>query len=309
MVTHRICTYIPHIAKEDRTAGEWRRGGPLPGLDRRESSDRRVVSDDKVRDFDTWERRGPLPALDDDRRQNFGSRSSSGSRSNRDSAEPERENPRQFGNWRSGSASDGQRKTPEASDPPVRSERKRLALKPRSTPIDSDASASAATPATGSKKSSPFGLAAPVDTSKKLQELEERLAAKEAERQQKIQQDIEERKAAAKAAAERTERAIANRRQMREALATKDEDHKAAPAEEKKEESPVPSTKTFDILRTAAAADDDFVPDEEEEEVAPTSKVESAVPEGAPVQAAVEDSVEGGDWSVVEKPVKRVNGK
>ncbi|KAK7206229.1 hypothetical protein BZA70DRAFT_276096 [Myxozyma melibiosi] len=292
--------------KDDRTTGEWRK----------------KPSDGKVRDFGNWERRGPLPVPVEDRRTSFGSRSSSGSRSNRDSAEPE--NPRSFDNWRGPRNPEPERmfrrgRTPEQNDGadqrPAPTERKRLALKPRTVPVEA-AAAPAPAPVTKSK-SNPFGGAAPVDTAKKLAEIEQRLAQKEAERRQKQADEAKEREereaaaaAAAKAAAEETDRAIMAHRKTGDHAPSAIAAASPAPVEEKKEESPAPAPpkKTFDVLRTAAAADDDFIPDDEDEEAAAEEEKKETVEE-TPVQQAADEAADGDDWSVVSKPAKRTNGK
>ncbi|KAK9377202.1 uncharacterized protein V1513DRAFT_429483 [Lipomyces chichibuensis] len=306
--------------KEDRTQGDWRSG---------RTNERRVVSDGKVRDFDSWERRGPLPPLasEENRRRRSSafspSRSSSGSRSVRGQDDAQPDNQRSFDNWRSGAAFEGLRKsgtssrsrdgsaTPDSEDKPRPAERRRLNLKPRTQPIESETPGPA--PIT-SNKPNPFGGAAPVDTAKKLRELEDKMADKEVERQRQRAQQEKEREASAKTgavapASRGNRRAPVTERRPR---TNKDTD------EEKKEESP--ATKQFDLLRNAATSDD-FVPDEDDED--PATVVESDIKVApAPLEAAIAETadsaseaaakiaVEGdSEWSVVPKNKRATNGK
>ncbi|KAK9237929.1 hypothetical protein V1525DRAFT_402405 [Lipomyces kononenkoae] len=305
--------------KEDRTQGDWRSG---------RTNERRVVSDGKVRDFDAWERRGPLPPLasEENRRRRSSAfsppRSSSSSRSvpGQDDAPPP-ENHRSFDNWRSGAAFEGLRRTPgrsrdgsatpESEDKPRPAERRRLNLKPRTQPIESETPAPAPV---SSNKPSPFGGAAPVDTAKKLRELEEKMADKEADRQRHREQQERERHASAKTAAAPT----GPRGNRRAPVTDRRPRTNKEPEEEKKEEGP--STKQFDLLRKAATSDD-FIPDEDDEDhvtvvesgikIAP-APVEAAIAETAESasEAAAKIAVEGdSEWSVVPKNKRATNGK
>ncbi|KAK9365820.1 hypothetical protein V1509DRAFT_352437 [Lipomyces kononenkoae] len=309
--------------KEDRTQGDWRSG---------RTNERRVVSDGKVRDFDTWERRGPLPALasEENRRRRSSAfsptRSSSSSRSVRGQDDAPPENHRSFDNWRSGAAFDGLRKTstpgrsrdgsetPETEDKPRPVERRRLNLKPRTQPIESETPAVAPV---SSNKPNPFGGAAPVDTAKRLRELEEKTADRDAERQrqrEQREQQERERQASAKPVA-----AASGPRGNRRAPATERRPRTSKePEEDKKEEGP--STKQFDLLRKAAISDD-FIPDEDDEE--PATVVESGIKVApAPVEAAIAETAESAseaaakiavegdsEWSVVPKNKRTTNGK
>ncbi|KAK9325517.1 hypothetical protein V1517DRAFT_335851 [Lipomyces orientalis] len=306
--------------KDDRTQGDWRAG---------RTSERRVVSDGKVRDFETWERRGPLPPLasEENRRRRSSafspSRSSSGSRSVRGQDEPPTESHRSFDNWRSGSAFDELRKsgtpsrsrdgsaTPDSEDKPRPVERKRLNLKPRTQPVESETPAPAPV---SSSKPNPFGGAAPVDTAKRLRELEAKMADREAHRQHPREQHEKERETVATAAP-----AVSASRGGRRAPVTERRPRTNKESnEEKKEESP--STKQFDLLRRAATSDD-FVPDEDDDDtgavvqsdvkIAP-APVEAAIAETAESasEATAKIAVEGdSEWSVVPKNKRATNGK
>ncbi|KAJ8102664.1 hypothetical protein POJ06DRAFT_265528 [Lipomyces tetrasporus] len=309
--------------KDDRTQGDWRSG---------RTSERRVVSDasdGKVRDFETWERRGPLPPLasEENRRRRSSafspSRSSSGSRSVRGQDEPPAESHRSFDNWRSGSSFEELKKsstpsrsrdgsaTPDSEDKPRPAERKRLNLKPRTQPVESEVPAPASV---SSSKPNPFGGAAPVDTAKRLRELEAKMADREAHRPHPREQSEREREIVAKPAP-----AVSASRGGRRAPVTDRRPRTNNDSnEEKKEESP--STKQFDLLRRAATSDD-FVPDEDDEDtgavvesdikIAP-APVEAAIAETAETasEATAKIAVEGdSEWSVVPKNKRATNGK
>ncbi|KAK9334073.1 hypothetical protein V1520DRAFT_322987 [Lipomyces starkeyi] len=308
--------------KDDRTQGDWRSG---------RTNERRVVSDGKVRDFDSWDRRGPLPPLasEENRRRRSSalspSRSSSGSRSVRGQDDAPPDNQRSFDNWRSGAAFEGLRKsgtpsrsrdgsaTPDSEDKPRPAERRRLNLKPRTQPIESETPAPA--PVT-SNKPNPFGGAAPVDTAKKLRELEDKMADKELERQRQRVPQEKERESSAKTGGS----APASRGSRRAPVTERRPRTNKETDEEKKEEGP--ATKQFDLLRKAATSDD-FVPDEDDED--PANVVESDIKVApAALEAAIAETAESAseaastiavavegdsEWSVVPKNKRATNGK
>lgn len=114
---------------------------------------------DDDRNYDNWERRGPLPPLEDDNNNKF----QRGPRPPRAEREPEQADV--VDNWRSADA-----KPAPAGEPAVAKSagRPKLNLAPRTKPLEENTSVN--------RSSSLFGAAKPVDTAKKLQEIEERQA-------------------------------------------------------------------------------------------------------------------------------------
>ncbi|KAK9464730.1 hypothetical protein V1512DRAFT_288020 [Lipomyces arxii] len=343
--------------KEDRTQGEWRSGKPLPPIER-DSADRpgrgerRVVSDGKVRDFDSWERRGPLsPPPPRMRRTSGFSPNRSGERGPREPRE-EPENSRSFDNWRSGSAFEASRKsatpnrsregssTPGEDAPAPRpAERRRLNLKPRTQPTEAtEAEAAPAIATTAPAKASPFGSAAPVDTARKMRELDDKIAADAAKR---AEERLQAREAAREAAAReqhreaRPERDFSDLRKERPAMtgrgghghargghahATERRPRTAKEAGPSKAEVVDPKRKQFDLLRKVGASDD-FVPDndEEDEAVVGESGIKIAP---APVEAKIAENAENAaaaiaaiaaegdaEWLVLPQSKSGANGK
>ncbi|KAK9455346.1 hypothetical protein V1511DRAFT_511167 [Dipodascopsis uninucleata] len=320
--------------KEDRTQGEWRSGKPLPPLesDRPERpgrSDRRIPSDGRTRDFDRWERKGPLPQTEFERRRSSGvspGRSSSGSRPLRQQRDDDSQSDRSFDNWRSGAAFEEMRKTSgsntrsregsegasvdgekkEASRP---AERKRLQLKPRTVPLESTpTSTTTSAPAPSIKKSSPFGAAAPVDTAKKLLELEAKMAQKADDHKKELDAKGDKDKTSfGSGFAGRNNNGPGNRpRTKRQPTDNRSRATKES-AEEKKEE--FSSSKQFDLLRKAEATDD-FVPDDDEEDTGAEEKKVVKTTEETPAtkDATVENGQDDEDWSVVPKTKRVTNG-
>ncbi|KAK9452420.1 uncharacterized protein V1518DRAFT_411184 [Limtongia smithiae] len=309
--------------KEDRTQGEWRAGKPLPVLERR------TVSDGKVRDFDSWERRGPLPPVhNEERRQQrsstFSSWKEGGDREGREDAT---ENTRSFDNWRSGSSfdtirRDGPSRSREGSstpEPPRPMERRRLNLQKRTQPVEGAAPAApAAAPA--STKASPFGGAAPVDTAKKLLELEQKRVLRETTRRHEREGErtrIAERPVPVRGALRGTR--MPEARQPRERLARPAGANGKA-EEEKKEEAAAPLAKQFSLLRTTEAGDD-FIPDIDDDEpgtvvdsgvvVAPAAMEAEIGEKATSAEEAIQEIVNVGEeeWSVVPKTKRTTNGK
>ncbi|KAA8899767.1 hypothetical protein FN846DRAFT_169112 [Sphaerosporella brunnea] len=213
---------------DDRTAGEWRRSGPLPALEpsqrrgyerhdredgghgRRQNSFREE-GDGKVRDFGNWERKGPLsplpatsPTGNDRPRGEFRRRSPApnadgferhGGFRERPPVERQPSAAEKDNEWRKGARPDApQRSTP--ASPVIPQSRPRLELKKRSEqPVATEA------PTTGSDKPNPFGGARPIDTTQREKEIEERRAAAAAARKAKEEKEREEKKAAREAEA------------------------------------------------------------------------------------------------------------
>lgn len=218
------------------------------------------------RDYSNWEHRGPLPPLEDNH-QKFGNR---GPRKNfhhephvREKTDEEKKLDT-IDNWRHADAP----RAPMNShfEPAKPAGRKKLNLAPRSKPLDSNSQ-----PA---RSSSVFGAAKPVDTAKKLMEIEEKQA--------KLHQ-------------ERVER----------------EQRKAAKAKEDKEEKEAKKPKgKVEILTKSFAAlsteDGEASPEVEETAAAP-KKDEPTAAEKLLTTAASQEELEANGWNVV--PTKKVGRK
>lgn len=222
----------PKDRGDDRTAGEWRRSGPLSPMessrgsrsdryaDRSEAGDRpererrsfEPAGDGKVRDFNNWERKGPLAPLSpppptaegaprEMRRRSPSDRPPVGDRTESVQRREFRERPQverqptaaeKDNEWRKSARPDSAPMKP--TSPVVSHTRPKLELKKRSEVV-TDATPASASADTPTSKSNPFGAAKPIDAEARIKEVEERRAALKKEQEEKAKREAEERKA------------------------------------------------------------------------------------------------------------------
>uniref|UniRef100_A0A060SYJ3 ARAD1A12760p n=1 Tax=Blastobotrys adeninivorans TaxID=409370 RepID=A0A060SYJ3_BLAAD len=250
----------PLESRDNRDYDNWERRGPLPPRDGEHGGPRRPRREENDdRDYDNWERRGPLPpARGGDRPRRGGDRPF-----------PPRDSPADnASSWRRG---------PDSGAPAARgpAERPKINLAPRTVSSESAGSASS------TRSSSIFGGAKPVDTSKKLLEVEER--------QKKFEQE--------KLEAERLARE--KQRQKEEERKLKDQER-----EEK-------LRKRFELLNTEGDEEEETsapaaTPDKEKERLAAKAAQEATEAERLQTQEVSKEELESEDWEVVgNKPRRR----
>lgn len=219
------------------------------------------------RDYDHWEHRGPISSVED-RQSKFGNRGGrQGGHFNHDNSQVHEKSEEEkkidsVDNWRT---SDAPRSPARSNNTPFKpAGRRKLNLLPRSKPLDSAPEIA--------RSSSLFGTAKPVDTAKKLLEIEEK--------QDKLHQER----------VEREQKKAARAKEAKEAREAKE-------AKEKLEAT----TKSLASLST-----EDGEPAQKPEEVAPL-KVEPTSAEKVVVDSAPQAEVVADGWNVV--PPKRAGRK
>lgn len=161
-------------------------GRPAPQEDHRNydggfRSAPRPPAPEDGRDYDHWEHRGPLPALEDNNNNNkfFNNRGPRRDGPNRAHFHEQTEEESKLdsvNDWRSLGPKSPVATSPEPAKP---AGRRKLNLAPRSKPLDTNTQTT--------RSSTLFGAAKPVDTAKKLQEIEERQAKIHQERVEREQ--------------------------------------------------------------------------------------------------------------------------
>ncbi|ANB13199.1 hypothetical protein AWJ20_1481 [Sugiyamaella lignohabitans] len=260
----------PRPPREDdgRDYENWERRGPPAGGpphdERRRSS--RNEDDGKERDFDNWERRGPLPPR---RRE---PREPREPREGKERPVTEADNNSDWRGSRGGPSASGQTTAPRAG-------RKKLDLKPRT--VSAGSSNDAPSP-NDSHRSSVFGSAKPVDTTKKLEEVGEKYVQHEHERFEAEKKHRDEIKAREEERKQKDEAKAEQLRKRFEVLKTEDDDEDETDAAAAAGSQPADST--------AAGADE---PKKDQKTAAEALLTTEATPE----------ELESGDWNVV--PNKR----
>lgn len=164
--------------QDEKFNNDWRSAnrGPLPPRENTGAPRTRREEPEDNRDYDNWSRRGPLPPLEGDRAPRRGGFAGAGGRS------PRRDPTDDIDNWRRGDSK------------PRQTGRPKIELAPRTV---GTRDATAPPPPAAASKSSIFGGAKPVDTQKKLLEVEEKqrqfekekFGSKKPQQQQKPQND------------------------------------------------------------------------------------------------------------------------
>lgn len=254
----------PLESRDNRDYDNWERRGPLPPRDGERGGPRRPRREENDdRDYDNWERRGPLPpSRGGDRPRRGGDRPFAPRDSPADNAS----------SWRRGPDSGA----PSAGRGPA--ERPKINLAPRTVSSESAGSASSSS----NRSSSIFGGAKPVDTTKKLLEVEER--------QKQFEQE--------KLEAERLARE--KQRQKEEERKLKDQER-----EEK-------LRKRFELLNTEGDEDEESssapaaTPGKEKERLEAKAAREATEAERLQTQEVSKEELESEDWEVVgNKPRRR----